>query len=81
MYKFICIKFVLWYCTKKFLMFVWQIIILFIWKNFLQKEVILRIYWLNSFIIITNANKINVKKKNIYNMRNMYKNPQSVQYQ
>lgn len=55
----------------------------YIWKNFLQndKEVILRIYWLNSFIIITNANKINVKKKNIYNMRNMYKNPQSVQYQ
>lgn len=55
----------------------------YIWKNFLQndKEVILRIYWLNSFIIITNANKINVKKKNIYNMRNIYKNPQSVQYQ
>lgn len=55
----------------------------YIWKNFLQndKGVILRIYWLNSFIIITNANKINVKKKNIYNMRNMYKNPQSVQYQ
>lgn len=55
----------------------------YIWKNFLQndKEIILRIYWLNSFIIITNANKINVKKKNIYNMRNMYKNPQSVQYQ
>lgn len=62
-------------------MFVWQIVIFE--KNFLQndKEVILRIYWLNSFIIITNANKINVKKKNIYNMRNMYKNPQSVQYQ
>lgn len=55
----------------------------YIWKNFLQndKGVILRIYWLNSFIIITNANKINVKKKNIYNMRNIYKNPQSVQYQ